>query len=83
MKIDIESSPPEILIRIRFLEIYGSPSLKLIEYLIHVLPSVNLKSATFFTKFNSLGTISILFITSSVLYRYVCIVLYYIAFIRR
>jgi len=30
---------------------------------------VNLKSATFFTKFNSLGTISILFIASSVLYR--------------
>jgi len=39
-------------------------------FLILVLfPLVNLKSATFFTKFNSLGTISILFIAISVLYR--------------
>ena len=30
MKINIESSPPEIWIRIRFLEIYGSPSLVII-----------------------------------------------------
>lgn len=34
-----------------------------------VFPLINLKSATFFTKFNSLGTVSILFILSSVLYR--------------
>ena len=34
-----------------------------------VFPLINLKSATFFTKFNSLGTVSILFILTSVLYR--------------
>ena len=34
-----------------------------------LFPLVNLKSATFFTKFNALGTVSILFILSSVLFR--------------
>ena len=34
-----------------------------------IFPLVNLKSITFFTKFNSLGTVSILFILCSVLYR--------------
>jgi len=37
--------------------------------ILFLFPLVNLKSATFFTKFNSLGTISILFILCSVLYR--------------
>jgi len=34
-----------------------------------VFPLVNLKSAAFFTRFNALGTVSILFILTSVLYR--------------
>ena len=34
-----------------------------------LFPLVNLKSANFFTKFNALGTVSILFILSSVLFR--------------
>lgn len=39
-------------------------------FLIFVLyPLINFKSATFFTKFNSLGTVSIVFIFSSVMYR--------------
>jgi sodium-coupled neutral amino acid transporter 9 len=37
--------------------------------ILFLFPLVNLKSATFFTKFNALGTVSILFILSSVLYR--------------
>ena len=42
--------------------------------ILFLFPLVNLKSATFFTKFNALGTVSILFILSSVLYRYLPIV---------
>lgn len=39
-------------------------------FLILVLfPLINLQSVTFFTKFNSLGTVSIIFILTSVLYR--------------
>lgn len=34
-----------------------------------VFPLINLKSATFFTRFNALGTVSILFILTSVLFR--------------
>jgi len=34
-----------------------------------VFPMINLKSATFFTKFNALGTVSIIFILTSVLFR--------------
>jgi len=34
-----------------------------------MFPLINLKSATFFTKFNALGTVSIMFILTSVLYR--------------
>ncbi|XP_023336957.1 sodium-coupled neutral amino acid transporter 9 [Eurytemora carolleeae] len=37
--------------------------------ILFLFPLVNLRSATFFTKFNSLGTVSILFILCSVLYR--------------
>jgi hypothetical protein len=39
--------------------------------ILFLFPLINLKSATFFTKFNALGTVSILFILSSVLYRWV------------
>jgi len=37
--------------------------------IILVFPMINLKSATFFTKFNALGTVSIIFILTSVLFR--------------
>jgi len=37
--------------------------------ILFLFPLINLRSATFFTKFNSLGTVSIFFILTSVLYR--------------
>ena len=37
-------------------------------YLLFLLPVVSLKSATFFTKFNSIGTLNIFFLMSVILY---------------
>jgi len=56
-------------VSISFDKVWGLYSTVPFFLIILLYPLVNFKSATFFTKFNSLGTISILFITGSVLYR--------------
>jgi len=52
-----------------FDKIWGQYSTVPLFLILILFPLVNLKSATFFTKFNALGTVSIMFILSSVLFR--------------
>jgi len=54
---------------VNFDRIWGQYTTVPLFLIIILFPLVNLKSATFFTKFNALGTVSICFITTSVLYR--------------
>jgi len=55
--------------RSTFDEIWGQFSTVPLFLIILMFPLINLKSASFFTKFNALGTVSIMFILISVLYR--------------